>query len=120
MAAAGLGTREEDTTGRRKTEEDAIAAIKICLDAGVDINAVDGRGQTALHGAAIQGYDQVVKFLADRGAKLDVKDNRGLTPLDAAMGRAGGFGFGGATGNPHPTTTALLKELMPAQTGSQP
>ena len=120
MAAAGLGTREEDTTGRRKTEADAIEAIKICLDAGVDINAVDGRGQTALHGAAIQGYDQVVKFLADRGAKLDVKDNRGLTPLDAAMGRAGGFGFGGATGNPHPTTTALLKELMAAQTGSQP
>jgi uncharacterized protein len=120
MAAAGLGTREEDTTGRRKTEADAIEAIKICLDAGVDINAVDGRGQTALHGAAIQGDDQVVKFLANRGAKLDVKDNRGLTPLDAAMGRAGGFGFGGATGNPHPTTTALLKELMAAQTGSQP
>jgi ankyrin repeat protein len=120
MAAAGLGTREEDTTGRRKTEADAIEAIKICLDAGVDINAVDGRGQTALHGAAIQGYDQVVKFLADRGAKLDVKDSRGLTPLDAAMGRAGGFGFGGATGNPHPTTTALLKELKAAQTGSQP
>jgi ankyrin repeat protein len=120
MAAAGLGTREEDTTGRRKTEADAIEAIKICLDAGVDINASDGRGQTALHGAAIQGFDQVVKFLADRGAKLDVKDNRGLTPLDAAMGRAGGFGFGGTTGNPHPTTTALLKDLMAAQAGSQP
>ena len=112
MAAAGLGTREEDTTGRRKTEADAIEAIKICLDAGLDVNAVDGRGQTALHGAALQGFDQIVKFLADHGAKLDVKDARGLTPLDAAMGLAGGFGFGGATGNPHPTTTALLRQLQ--------
>ena len=111
MAAAGLGTREEDTTGRRKTEADAIEAIKLCLTAGLDVNASDGRGQTALHGAALQGFDLVVKFLVDHGAKLDVKDNRGLTPLDAAMGRAGGFGFGGATGNPHPTTIALLQQL---------
>jgi ankyrin repeat protein len=112
MAAAGLGTREEDTTGRRKTEAEAIEAIKICLEAGIDVNAVDGRGQTALHGAALQGYDQVVKFLAEHGARLDVKDNRGLTPLDAASGLAGGFGFGGATGIPHPTTMALLRQLM--------
>lgn len=114
MAAAGLGTREEDTTGRHKTEAEAIAAIKICLEAGVDVNAVDGRGQTALHGAALQGFDQVVQFLADRGAKLDVKDGRGFTPLDAAMGLAGGFGFGGNTGNPHPSTAALLRQLMSA------
>jgi uncharacterized protein len=112
MAAAGLGTREEDTTGRLKTEGDAIEAIKICLDAGVDINAVDGRGQTALHGAAIQGYDQIVRFLAERGAKLDIKDNRGLTPLDAAMGLAGGFGFGAATGIPRPSTADLLRQLI--------
>jgi ankyrin repeat protein len=114
MAAAGVGTREEDTTGRRKTETDAIETIKLCLEAGVDINAQDGRGQTALHGAATQGFDQVVKFLADRGARLDVKDNRGLTPLDAAMGLAGGAGFGGNTGVPHPSTAALLRDLMAA------
>jgi ankyrin repeat protein len=117
MAAAGLGTREEDTTGRRKTEADAIEAIRICLEAGVDINAVDGRGQTALHGAALQGFDQVVKFLADNGARLDVKDSRGLTPLDMAMGQGGGFGFGGTVGVPRPTTAALLQQLIAAKTG---
>ena len=53
MAAAGLGSKEEDTVGRKKTEADAIEAITVCLDAGVDINAVDGRGQTALYGAAL-------------------------------------------------------------------
>jgi uncharacterized protein len=120
MAAAGLGTREEDTTGRRKTESEAIEAIKICLEAGVDINAVDGRGQTALYGAALQGFDQVVKFLAERGARLDLKDGRGFTALDAAKGLAGGFGFGGATGNPHPTTAALLEQLMTQAATIQP
>src|SRR5215475_318131 len=43
MAAAGLGTKEEDTTGRRKTQADAIEAVKLCLDAGVDVD-----GQSSL------------------------------------------------------------------------
>src|SRR6202042_300135 len=55
MAAAGLGTKEEDTTGRKKTEAEAIASIKLCLDAGVDVNAGDNAGDTALHGAAQKG-----------------------------------------------------------------
>jgi uncharacterized protein len=111
MAAAGLGTKEEDTTGRHKTEAQAIEAIQLCLDSGVDINAKDSRGQTALHGAALKGYDQVVQFLADHGAKLDTKDNRGLTALDAALGKAGGLGFDGSASEPHPTTAALLQKL---------
>lgn len=112
MAAAGLGTKEEDTTGRRKTEAEAIAAIKLCLDAGVDVNAVDNHGDTALHGAAQKGYDQVVEFLADHGAKLDVKDNKGRTPLDAANGLMGNGGFDGSRRDVHESTVALLKKLM--------
>jgi ankyrin repeat protein len=114
MAAAGLGTKEEDTTGRVKTEAQAIGAIELCLKASVDINAADSRGQTAVYGAAVQGYDKVVQYLADHGAKLDVKDKRGKTPLDAAMGLAGGFGFDGSAGQPHPTTAALLRKLTGA------
>jgi ankyrin repeat protein len=112
MAAAGLGTKEEDTTGRRKTQAAAIEAIKLCLDAGVDVNAVDSRGQTALHGAAFQGFDDVVQFLAKHGAKLDVKDKQGKTPLDSARGLAGGVGFGGDSSLPHPTTAALIEKLL--------
>ena len=92
MAAAGLGSKEEDATGRFKTEADAIEAIQLCLDAGVDINAANGQGQTALHAAALKGYDKVVQFLADRGANLTAKDKQGKTPLDAALGLAGGSG----------------------------
>jgi len=112
MAAAGVGTKEEDTTGRSKTEPDAIKAMTLLLDAGLDVNAVDNAGRTALHGAALQGYDQVVRFLAGRGATLDVKDKRGFTPLDVAKGLAGGVGFDGKASNPHETTAALLGELL--------
>jgi ankyrin repeat protein len=114
MAAAGLGTKEEDTSGRRKTEPEAIESIKLVLDAGVDINAVDTRGQTALHGAAEKGNDQVVKFLAERGAKLDIKDKQGKTPLDAALGLAagGGGGFDGSRKDVHESTASLLRELI--------
>jgi ankyrin repeat protein len=113
MAAAGLGTKEEDTTGRRKTEPKAIESIKLLLDAGVDVNAGDSRGQTALHGAAEKGYDQVVKFLVERGAKVDIKDKQGKTPLDAALGLAsgGGGGFDGSRKDLHESTAALLREL---------
>lgn len=110
MAAAGLGSKEEDTVGRKKTEADAIDAIKVCLEGGVDINTADGRGQTALYGAALMGYDEVVKFLLEHGAKPDIKDQRGFTALDAAEGKAAGFGFGGGAANPHPTTAKILRD----------
>jgi ankyrin repeat protein len=114
MIAAGVGTKEEDTTGRSKTEADAIAAMTLMLEAGLDINAADAQGRTALHGAALQGYDQVVRFLAGRGATLDFKDKRGFTPLDVALGLAGGVGFDGKSGNPHESTAALLRDLLSA------
>ena len=112
MAAAGLGAKEEDTTGRRKTQAEAVAAIKLCLTAGADINSIDLRGDTALHGAAQKGYDQVVQFLADRGAKLDVKDKKGHTPLDAANGLMGNGGFDGTRRDVHESTAELLRKLM--------
>ena len=112
MAAAGLGSKEEDATGRFKTEADAIEAIQLCLDAGVDINAANGQGQTALHAAALKGYDKVVQFLADRGANLTAKDKQGKTPLDAALGLAGGSGgFDGSRRDVHESTADLLKKL---------
>jgi ankyrin repeat protein len=114
MAAAGLGTKEEDTTGRKKTEAESIASIKLCLDAGADVNAVDDKGDTALHGAAQKGSDQVVQFLADHGAKLDIKDKKGRTPLDAANGLMGNGGFDGSRRDVHESTVALLRKLMAA------
>lgn len=113
MAAAGLGSKEEDTTGRFKAEAEAIEAIQLCLDAGVDINAANGQGQTALYAAALKGSDKVVQFLAGHGANLGVKDRQGKTPLDAALGLAGGSGgFDGSRRDVHESTADLLKKLI--------
>lgn len=114
MLAAGLGTAEQDTTGRYKTQPQAIEAISILLDAGFDIDATDTRGKTALHGAALQGYDDVVRALARFGATLDIADNEGFTPLDTALGLAGGWGFAGEDSVVQASTAALLEELLGA------
>jgi uncharacterized protein len=114
LAAAGVGSRDSDTRGRYKSEQDAIEAVKVLLDAGAQINAADNRGQTALHGASFWGWNALVQVLADRGVRLDVKDRRGMTPIDSAMGRAGGNGFGGNRIDVHEDTAALLKKLMSA------
>ena len=118
MAAAGLGTTEPDTTGRSKTQAQAIEAIQFLIDRGLDVNAQASDGQTALHGAAMQGYDDVIKFLATKGARLDVADKDGFTPLDVALGKAGGFGFSGREGVVREGTAALLRGLMAAAGGA--
>jgi len=102
MIAAGTGYREGQTHG---TEEEAIAAIQFCLDHGIDINAVNVKGENAVHGAAHRGADEIVSFLAAHGAKVDVKNKAGLTPAEIAIGK------GQLTINPHETTAALLVRL---------
>jgi len=82
------------------------------VELGVDVNAADSQGRTAGHGAAMWGYTDVIKFLAQNGADLTIKDKRGLTPLDAAMGLAGGLGFDGKTGTAHPKTADAIKALL--------
>jgi ankyrin len=116
MAAAGLGTKEEDGTGRQKTEADAVEAIGLLLAAGVDVNAADSNGRTALHGAAQKGYDQVVRFLVSKGGTLDVKDRRGFSPLDAATGKLGNGGFDGNRADVHESTAALIRQLLAGST----
>jgi ankyrin repeat protein len=86
------------------------------LHAGATVNIADNRGQTPLHGAVFWGWNDLVQFLADRGAKLDAKDRRGMTPIDSAMGRAGGNGFRGNRIDVHENTAAaLLKKRVQAR-----
>jgi ankyrin repeat protein len=78
------------TRNRNKTEATVIAGLRLLMEAGVDINSKGGRGgESPLHAAARQDWQEVVKFLAANGADLDAVDANGLTPLDRAMGRTG-------------------------------
>ena len=61
--------------------------MKLCLASGADLNAFNIKGQTVVHLAAGRGADKLVRFLAENGAKLDMKDRQGYTPLDIAEGK---------------------------------
>jgi len=112
MMAANVGTKEEDMSGRGKSQQEIIDTAKLLLASGVDINAADTSGRTAAHGAAIWGLTDVVKYLHANGANLAQKDKRGLSSLDAAMGKAGGFGFDGRSGVERPETVKAIRELL--------
>ena len=112
MAAAGVGTTGVDTRGKYKTQAEASAAIRLLVAGGANVNAVDVRGLTALHGAALLGFDDVVRTLAAQNARLDVKDKRGITPLDMALGKGGGLGRGGEGATVHQSTADLIKQLL--------
>ena len=86
-----------------------LEAVQVALDLGADINAVDKNGETAMHAAAYKNLPKVVKFLAAKGAKIEVwnKDDKfGWTPLAIAVGyRFGNF-------KPSPETEAAVREVM--------
>jgi ankyrin repeat protein len=67
--------------------------------------------QTAVMGAAQRGYTPVVKFLAEHGADLQVKDASGRTALDLAKG-VGVPGVRQAAGEGFPETAALIESLL--------
>jgi len=104
MFAAGVGYRDKNTRG---SERDALEAVKIFVDAGLDLHRENTRGDTALHGAADRGADSIVQFLVDRGAELNVKSKQGFTPLDVALGKASLAQLP----VPKPTTVSLLRKL---------
>ncbi len=107
MVAAGLATRSPGEDAG--TESEVLEAVQAALELGADVNAVDNNGETAMHAAAYKNLPKVVKFLAERGAKIDVwnrDDKFGWTPLAIATGyRFGNF-------KPSPDTEAAIREVM--------
>jgi len=97
------------------TEDDTIEGMKLLLARGTDVNATNGDGETAMHGAAQRGADRVVQFLADHGARLDVKNKEGRTPMDEARGQADTSAEDNVRRPEHKSTQALLERLMQAQ-----
>jgi len=89
-----------------------VEAVKMLAEAGLDVNAFNGNGQTALHVAAQRGSDEMVTTLLGLGAELTLRDKQKRTPLDLAMG----VGLRGR--NPEDevpvreSTVALLRDAM--------
>ena len=75
-------------------QQRALAATRLCLELGLDVNAVNDFGQTPLHGAVYMGGTVIAPYLVEQGAEMDVINGRGQTPwMIAAKGeyRAGSF-----------------------------
>jgi uncharacterized protein len=104
LFAAGIGYRDKNTRG---TESDAVEAVKVAMEAGLDLNTENSKGENALHGAAFRGADLIVQFLVDHGAKVNTKNKQGFTPLDQAMGKT----VVAQLPVPHDSTVNLLKKL---------
>jgi uncharacterized protein len=89
MLAAGLGWRDGSPAAPsydQGSEQDAIEAIKFCMQAGIDINAATTTGETALHAAISgRGSETIVRFLVENGANLTAKNKQGRTPLEVAV-----------------------------------
>ena len=120
MAGAGLGgraplfgvdrlTRIAELAPVRSTRRDpdpveweavTLEAVKIAAELGVDLDTANGVGETALHAVAARGYDTVIAYLVEQGARLDLTNQDNQTPLDVARARRVGD-----------STIALLRRL---------
>jgi len=109
IAAAGMGTSTRDVgLGSVGGEARTIETLGVLLAAGADLEArivssynrtatiartsqmTEREGQTALYGAIRRSWRDVVEFLIEQGAEVDIVDARGRTPIDVAMGNIGG------------------------------
>lgn len=120
MIAAGMGWRGGfDTFRDPGTETSAIEAIKLCLELGFDINGVNDKKQTPLHGAIGRG-PRVVEFLVESGADMQARDNGNRTPLENLLGggrrgRANAAGGAAAQQNDRVTPESTLQTIAVLQ-----
>jgi ankyrin repeat protein len=99
--------------GNEANDEDielAFRAVEAVIRMGIDVNAKNEDGQTAMHMAAFTGADPVVKLLVDNGAEVNVTDNYGETPWSMASGISPVLRYRGLYGH-HASTAALLEQL---------
>jgi ankyrin repeat protein len=114
MAAAGIGTRTGAGVLGPGTPDNVVAlslaTMEILRAAGADVNAritdttsltariarpstLTGRqGQTTIFYAAETGRTEVVRYLLDHGARVDVVDDMGRSAIELARGNGRGPG----------------------------
>ena len=143
VGGSGAG---QSPDGRASVEDDGIAIIGILLKAGADINAritdtsshtakiarpssmTDRQGQTAIFGAVGAGtvnethpprsWTKLAQFLIDNGARVDIKDARGVDLLECTRGLAQGEQVSSCGGRDSPSTDemiALVRKAMGAR-----
>lgn len=112
MVAAGVSWAFSETYD--EGAEALLETVKLTHSLGNDINAVNSMGLRAIHGAANRGSNDIIRYLVENSALLDIADNEGRTPIDWAEGVL----TGARAPTRKPDTISLLLELS-ARAGPQ-
>jgi ankyrin repeat protein len=105
-AAAGVGYGEGFAgNAHRFAATGMMSAVKFLIEeVGVDVNAVDDDGNTAVHHAAARGDNEMITYLVSKGADVTKVNRGGLTTVDMANGPV-------QRTQPYPETIKLLESL---------
>ena len=107
MVAAGLGRQNyQPGVMRGSASPAAEGAVKMLVEAGADLNAVNEGAFTAIHGAAFRGLNEVVQYLVESGADINARDFQGRTAYRIAKGTQQGFRV-----QAWPETATLIESL---------
>jgi ankyrin repeat protein len=106
MAAAGVNWVVNQTFDEGPAA--LLAAVELCVELGLEIDAVNSMGLRAIHGAANRGSNDIIELLAAGGARLDGPDAHGRTPLAWAEG----VFLAAHPPQRKPETIALLERLL--------
>ncbi len=112
MAASGVNWVVAQTY--TESPQALLDAIRICLDHDADVNAANSMGLTALLGAANRGANDLIRLLAQNGARLDAVDKNGRS----AQRWAEGVFLAAVGAERKPATIALLRELGAPEIGT--
>ena len=87
MMAAGLGRSNYQPGALRGNPSPAAeAAVRMLVEAGADLSAVNEASFTALHGAAFRGLNEVIEYLVASGADINAQDFQGRTAYRITQG----------------------------------
>lgn len=106
LAATGVGYSEGfAANSHRYSPGGLFAAVKYMVEElGMDVNARDHEGNTAVHHAASRGDNEMIKYLVSKGADPKAVNREGQTTVDMANGPV-------QRTQPYPDTIALLEGL---------
>jgi uncharacterized protein len=106
MAATGVGYAEGFAANSHKTHPAGwMPAVKYLVEElGVDVNAKDHEGNTALHNAAATGNVELILYLVSKGADVKAINREGQSTADMANGPV-------QRTQPYPEAVALLVKL---------
>jgi len=105
MAAAGVNWVFDQTYD--EGQKNLLEAVKMCFELGMSVNDANSMGITAVMGAANRGSDEIIEYLVSKGARLDVKDVEGRSPLTWAEG----VFLATHPAKPKPSSIELIKKL---------